>query len=80
MKKRIITSVLVAAAAASMACAASAADVTIKLATTKVSGSYAIEGLEAMAEKIAADSDGAIEVQVYPDSQLGIVGQFSRQI
>ena len=45
--------------------------ITIKLATTKASNSYAYEGLVRMRDRVAERSNGTINIEIYADSQLG---------
>ena len=72
MKTRHIFTALIGAALCSvLSMSALAGDVTIKLATTKASGSFAVAGLERFKEKVEAATDGSVTVEVYPDGQLG---------
>lgn len=43
----------------------------LKLASTKLPESIAYKGLEMFKEKVELDSEGRLEVQLYPSSQLG---------
>lgn len=69
---------LCAAAIAALLAAASAAaadTITLRLGTPFVTGSNLHKGAEKFAEVVAAESKGAIKVQVYADSQIGDIQQ-----
>jgi tripartite ATP-independent transporter DctP family solute receptor len=67
---------LCAAAAALLATSVAAADtLNIRLGTPFVTGSNLHRGAEKFAEVVAAESKGAIKVQIYADSQIGDIQQ-----
>lgn len=43
----------------------------LKLSTTQTESSMIYKGMQAAAEKISADTDGKVQVTIYPSSQLG---------
>jgi tripartite ATP-independent transporter DctP family solute receptor len=67
--------VAAALAAAMLAGAAQAATMNIRFGTPFVTGSNLHKGMEKFAEVVAAESKGAIKVQVYADSQIGDIQQ-----
>lgn len=66
---------VVAMAAAMIGGAAEAATLNIRFGTPFVTGSNLHKGMEKFAEVVAAESQGAIKVQVYADSQIGDIQQ-----
>lgn len=43
----------------------------LKLSTTQTDASLIYQGLQAAADKVAADTDGHVKITIYPSSQLG---------
>lgn len=66
-----LTTAMTATMAVGMATTVSAADYTIKLCTEQTDGDPIDDGCDKWAELVAEATDGAVEIQVYPSSQLG---------
>ena len=71
--KKLFTSLFAVSMIAALSVTASAADKTyeLKLSTTQNEQSMIYAGMQAAADKIAADTDGHVVVKIYPSSQLG---------
>lgn len=54
---------------------ADAATLTLRFGSPFVSGSNLHKGMEKFAEVVAAESGGAIKMQIYTDSQIGDIQQ-----
>lgn len=60
-----------AASGSTAGSAASGEVFELKLSTTQTDTSMIYQGLQAAADKVAADTDGHVKVTIYPSSQLG---------
>lgn len=60
-----------AADAAAPAAPADGKTYELKISTTQTDTSMIYQGLKAAADKVAADTNGAVQVTIYPSSQLG---------
>ena len=70
--KKIIALLLVMCLVSAFCVTASAAKTyELKLSTTQTDTSMIYAGMQAAADKIAADTDGKVIVKIYPSSQLG---------
>lgn len=71
--KRILALLIAVVMVMSLSAAAFADDTyELKLSTTQTDTSMIYAGLQAAADRIAEETDGHVQVQVYPSSQLGV--------